>query len=247
MPLGPVPLRALAVTRLVMPHHRMVLCRRLVMLGGGLAARRTMLRMRGCLDFALQELGAILVPKQLMIAHAVAAADRLLRESRTGAMMAGLMTTFAGSMGCGPMTRMARRLPRLALVMADMRGAAVAGLGSVVVAHVDPAMARSPRRHRRERRRDPRGCLHIRRRSRRHARRALFRGLLRTGLLSGYRGSRSGECNSCTDERKAPNESPHAATIAATVAESIIQSAKFNDVDARPASLRNAVKYSLPS
>lgn len=179
-------LPTLGVTGLVMACGRMVLRRALVVgLGGGLAARRTMLRMRGRLDFALQELRAILVPKQLMIAHAVAAADRLFRESRTGAMMAGLMTaglmmaglmvpslmtTFAGSMGCGPMMRMARRLPRLALVMADLCGAAMVGLGSVMVAHVDPAMARSPRRHRRERRGDSRGCLHIRRRSRRRAR-----------------------------------------------------------------------------
>src|SRR6185437_15596417 len=112
-----------------------------VVLGGGFAICRTMLRMRGRPELALQKLRAILVLKQLMIGHFMAPTDRLLGEGRTGAMMASAMMAFGGSIGCGPMMGMARLLPGVTLAMADTRGAAVVLMRSVVVAHVDPAMA----------------------------------------------------------------------------------------------------------
>lgn len=106
--------------------HLMVRCPGLVVvLGGGFAICRTMLRMRGRPELALQKLRAILVLKQLMIGHFMAPTDRLLGEGRTGAMMASAMMAFGGSIGCGPMMGMARLLPGVTLAMADTRGAAV--------------------------------------------------------------------------------------------------------------------------
>jgi hypothetical protein len=97
-----------------------------VVLGGGFAICRAMLGMSDRFEFALQELRAIPMFKQLMIRHFMAPTDRLLREGRTGAMTR-VMMAFAASIGCGPMMGMSR-LPGVALAMADTRSAAAVSL-----------------------------------------------------------------------------------------------------------------------
>lgn len=59
------------------------------------------------LNFALQELSAILVLQQLMISHSVALADRLFRKRRIGAIPPAAVIAFAGWARCGPMMGMA--------------------------------------------------------------------------------------------------------------------------------------------